>query len=274
MTILGEAAQLVKEGLGHDFERLTIERIVVGLFFTGIKLSNGVGGICFTPIKEIPEAVCCPSSAGRAFDPQAVRGMKAADALSALNSNEPIKTAVSIATLNAMSATCWERGLRGNYIIRMNMDAQEALNLHKDSPVAVVGAILPILRTLKNRGGPWWVVEEDPRTLKSDEIAHFVPAHKSNKVISDAEVLIITGVTLVNHTIEGILKMARPGAEIAVIGPTASILPEPLFERGVRVVGGVWVKRADELLEVLAAGGSGYHFLDTLADKIVMEKTS
>ena len=41
---------------------------------------------------------------------------------------------------------------------------------------------------------------------------------------------------------------------------------------GVRVVGGVWVKKADELLDVLASGGSGYHFLDRLADRIVLEK--
>jgi uncharacterized protein (DUF4213/DUF364 family) len=32
-------------------------------------------------------------------------------------------------------------------------------------------------------------------------------------------------------------------AEMADIGPTASMLPDALFARGVRVVGGVWVKK-------------------------------
>ena len=84
--------------------------------------------------------------------------------------------------------------------------------------------------------------------------------------------LIVTGVTLLNHTLEKILKIARRDAEIAVIGPTASMLPDALFARGVRVVGGVWVKKPDELLDVLAAGGSGYHFFDNLAPRIVIEK--
>lgn len=84
--------------------------------------------------------------------------------------------------------------------------------------------------------------------------------------------LIVTGVTLVNHTLEKILKVARQDAEIAVIGPTASLLPDALFARGVRVVGGVWVKKPDEMLDVLAAGGSGYHFFDSLAPRIVIEK--
>jgi uncharacterized protein (DUF4213/DUF364 family) len=68
------------------------------------------------------------------------------------------------------------------------------------------------------------------------------------------------------------LKVARRDAEIAVIGPTASMLPDALFARGVRVVGGVWVKKPDELLDVLAAGGSGYHFFDNLAPRIVIER--
>jgi uncharacterized protein (DUF4213/DUF364 family) len=103
---------------------------------------------------------------------------------------------------------------------------------------------------------------------------HFIPADRSDETIAAADVLIITGVTLVNHTLEPILKAARPDAEIAVVGPTASMLPEALFESGARVVGGVWVKKPDELLDVLAAGGSGYHFFDKLAPRIVIEKPS
>ncbi len=87
-----------------------------------------------------------------------------------------------------------------------------------------------------------------------------------------ADVLFITGVTLVNHTLEGILRVARPEAEIAVIGPTASFIPDILFDRGVRVVGGVWVKKPDKLLDVLAAGGSGYHLFDQIAPRIVSRK--
>jgi hypothetical protein len=50
------------------------------------------------------------------------------------------------------------------------------------------------------------------------------------------------------------------------------MLLDALFARGVRVVGGVWVKKPDELLDVLAARGSGYHFFDNLAPRIVIEK--
>jgi len=272
MAILEETTQLVRQKLGNDFEKLTVDRVAVGLFFTGAKLSNGAGGVSYTPVKDIPQAVCCPSSAGKIFDPVKIKGMKAADVLAALSSDEPIKAAIAIATLNALSAICWQRGLTDNYHIQMNIDAVDVVRMPAQSSVAVIGAFVPVLRKLKARGGRWWVIEQDPKTLKGDEMDHFIPAGQSKETISAADVLIITGVTLVNHTLEPILKTARTDAEIAVVGPTASMLPEALFERGARVVGGVWVKKPDELLDVLAAGGSGYHFFDKLAPRIVIEK--
>jgi uncharacterized protein (DUF4213/DUF364 family) len=272
MTILNETARLVKDKLASEYEAITVERVMIGVFFSGVKLSNGFAGLSYTPVKDVPQAVCCPSSAGRIFDPFKINGMPAAEVLTALTSSEPIKAAVAIATLNALSAVCWERGLTDDYRIQMGTDAVDAVRMPADCSVAVIGAFVPVLRKLKTRGGRWWVIEQDPQTLKSDEMDHFIPADRSDETIAAADVLIITGVTLINHTLEPILKAARPDAEIAVIGPTASMLPEALFERGVRVVGGVWVKRPDELLDVLAAGGSGYHFFDQLAPRIVIER--
>lgn len=272
MKILLETAALVKEKTGNELDRLTIEKAVIGLFFTGVKLSNGSGGICYTPVKNIPKAVCCPSSAGRIFNPETLNGLPVIEVLTGLSSDEPIKTALAIATLNALSAACWNKGISGDYVITKNMDAQDALKMSVEKSVAVVGAFVPVLHTLKARGGTWWVIEQEPETLTKDEMPHFIPAENSNDILNRADVLVITGVTLINHTLEGILAASKKGAQIAVMGPTASSLPEPLFKRGVSIVGGVAVTRPDHLLNILSAGGSGYHFLDKYAERIVIEK--
>ena len=274
MTILVETAQLLKDKLALEYDTITIERVMIGLFFTGVKLSNGAGGISYTPVKDIPQAVCCPSSAGRIFDPFKINGMRVADVLTGLTSIEPIKVSVAIASLNALSACYWDQGIDDNYRIHVDADALDAVRMSDESSIVVIGAFVPILRKLKGRGGKWWVIEQDPKTLKGDELKHFIPADQSEETIATADVLIVTGVTLVNHTLEEILKVAGQDAEIAVIGPTASMLPDVLFNRGVRVMGGVWVKKPDQLLDVLAAGGSGYHFFDNLAPRIVIEKVS
>ncbi len=272
MTILEEVREIVQKELGSEYSSLTIERVVVGLFFTGVKLSNGAGGICYTPVKEIPQAVCCPSSAGRTFDPTKIRGMPSEEILTALSSTEPIKRAVAIATLNALSSFSLSDASKYPYTLKTKTDALDVVRIGEEDRVVVVGALVPALQLLKRRGGNWWILEQDPGVLKSDEMPHFIPAEDSEEVLNDAQVLIITGVTLLNGTLEGILNAAPSGSEITVVGPTASMLPMPLFDRGVRVVGGVRVKNPDGLLDTLAAGGSGYHFFDSLAERMVMEK--
>ena len=201
-----------------------------------------------------------------------MNGSRVTEILRSLESPEPIKRAVAVAALNALSATCWSKGLTGGYRATERADAQDHIKILPESSVAVFGAIVPTLRLLKKRGRTWWVVEKDSKTLKDDELHHFIPWEKSEEIVRKADVLVITGVSLLNNTLESILSLARADAEIAVLGPTASMLPEPMFLRKVRVVGGVWVKRPDELLNVLAAGGSGYHLFDDIAMRIVWER--
>jgi uncharacterized protein len=270
MAILDEVRTEVMACLGREAEEAILERVVVGIFFTGVKLSTGTGGLCFTPVKELPAAVCCPSSAGRIRDPRKIHGARVMDLLDDLASQEPLRRAIGIAVLNALSATCWERGVPADYAIRKHTDAQDLIPMILDREVTVVGALAPVLKKLKKRGGTWWVVEQDPRTLRKEEMDHYVLAGQADEVIGRADILVITGVTLLNHTLERILRKARKGADIYVMGPTAGMLPGPLFARGVRVVGGVRVQRSDEVLDVLAAGGSGYHIFDDLAERIVL----
>lgn len=272
MNLLQESAALVQSYLGDEVDRLRVDRLVIGLYFTGVKLSGGVGGVCYTPVKDIPEAVCCPSSVDTTFNPLKIRGLPVQEVLPSLTSTHPIKTAIAVASLNALSAMCWQRGYTDSYKLHIGVDGQDLVNMPVEKSVAVVGALVPTLRALKIRGGAWWVIEQDPRPLKADEMPHFVPANDSDDVLAKADVLVITGVTLLNHTLEGILERTKLGAEIAVIGPTASMLPEPMFSRGVRICGGVLVRQADELLDVLSAGGSGYHFFNRYADRVTMQR--
>ena len=61
--ILAQTLKQIHKILGDEAARLSVERVVVGLFFTGVKLNNGVCGISYTPLKSFPQAVCCPSQA-------------------------------------------------------------------------------------------------------------------------------------------------------------------------------------------------------------------
>src|SRR5215470_2662124 len=105
-AILQETLTAIPDILGEEGRRITVERAVIGLFFTGVKLDNGIAGACATPIKTIPEAVCCPSSAAAMPFPGKLRGRSAFDlAREALGANS-IRRAVGIATMNALAELC------------------------------------------------------------------------------------------------------------------------------------------------------------------------
>ena len=86
-----------------------------------------------------------------------------------------------------------------------------------------------------------------------------------------ADVLLVTGTTLLNDTLDEILAAARPNACKVVVGPTVGLVPDAYLRRGCGVLGTIRVTRGDEFLDMLAEGGSGYHFFGRSAEKIVLK---
>jgi len=271
-SILVETIAAISQILGPDLDEIAVERMVVGLFFTGVKLSNGVAGACATPLKTIPEAVCCPSSAMAMPFPGKSRGRKAGDLAREALSSHGIRRAVGIATVNALAECCWQRRPHPEIELRPGLDAFDATEIHGGDRVVVVGAFVPFLKELKRRGQSFVVLEQDPATLKPDEMPFFRPADQAAEVIPQADVVLITGATLVNATLEELLALARPEARVTIVGPTVGMLADAFLARGADVLGCVRIAEPDAFLDLLAEGGSGYHFFGRSAQKIVLAR--
>ena len=270
--ILQETIAAIRQILGAELGAIFIERIVIGIFFTGVKLSNGIGGACATPIKTIPEAVCCPSSAMAMPFPGRLRGRRALDLLKEIGAVSGIRRAVGIAVVNALADLCWDRRPLPNVELRHNLDAFDATEIGPNDTVAIVGAFVPFLRALRRRNIPYLVLENDPGTLKPDELPFFRPAEQAHAILPTVDVALITGTTLANDTLDDLLGHIRPDARVTLVGPTVSLLPDAFLRRGVDIVGGVRITAPDEFLDVLAEGGSGYHFFGRSAERVVLQR--
>jgi uncharacterized protein len=210
--ILAETIEAIQDIAAKEITTVVIERAVVGLFFTGVKLSTGHVGACATPIKTIPDAVCCPSSAHAMPFPGKMRGRRAADFLDEVRQQDGIRRAVGIATMNALAALCWERRPHREVELEIGIDAFDAADIRPGQTVVVVGAFVPFLRELKRMGQPYLVLEQDPATLKADEMPFYRHAAQARAVAPQADVLLVTGTTLLNDTLDEILAAARPDA--------------------------------------------------------------
>jgi uncharacterized protein len=271
-SILRETIAAMRGIIGSELDEIEIERVVVGLFFTGVKLSNGAAGTSATPIKSIPEAVCCPSSAMAMPFPGKMRGRRAAEVADQVFSEHGIRRAVGIAAINALADCCWQRRPHPGVELYHDVDAFDATDIRTGDRVVVVGAFVPFLKELKRRGQDFLVLERDADTLKADELPFFRPAQQAAQILPQADVVLITGSTLVNNTLEQLLALIRPDARVTVVGPTVGMLPDAFLARGADVLGCVRITDPNDFLDLLAEGGSGYHFFGHSAQKLVLAR--
>ena len=268
--LLQESAEIIKDYFGERLNKMIVERAVFGLFFSGVKISTGHGGLCFTPVKEIPEAVCCPSSAKAMPLSGKLRGRSVKDYLDDLSHVNILRKTLAIATLNALSACYWEENKDLDYKIEMDIDSFDVMKIPQGKKSVVIGALVPMLKKLLAADADFKVLEMDSCTLKGKELDHFAPSKDAGVYLPHADLDVITGVTILNDTLPDLLAMCKPGADILVTGPTAGMIPDAFFKRGVTVMGGILVTKPDELLDIISEGGSGYHFFGKSAERIVI----
>jgi uncharacterized protein len=191
-SIPDETISGIREILGTDLDRLTIDRAAVGRFFTRMKLKIGASGLCATPLRSIPEVVCCPSSVVAKAFPGNLPGRRARNLLKKTAADTGIRRAVGVATVNALTEMCWERRPLSSIPVRVGVDAYDATEIAAGANVGVGGAFVPFLKSLKR----------DPATLKRDKMAFFRPTNEAAPVLPDADLVLITGTPLLRKTRE------------------------------------------------------------------------
>ena len=261
--ILAEAGAVLRQAYGPLLESLEIERLVVGVFFVGIKLSNGQGGVAYTP----PEVV---QNAGRRIlrgGSPTVCGMRVARILAG-ELEHPFAGVIRLATLNALSAPLFASG-------RYHLDSGDDLStmdvLFHGRRVCMVGAIIPLLRRLAELQ-PTEVMIIDRKSATKEEAqagyGTFVAPEETARVLGECETAVFTGAAVANGSIGELLALTPPDAAVAVVGPSAGLVPDPLFARNVALVGTAMVTDIDRALHLLAEGGGGYRLFDGCVRKI------
>ncbi|NUO08828.1 MAG: DUF364 domain-containing protein [Candidatus Brocadia sp.] len=267
--ITKELIEIIRESRLINRLNITPKDVRIGVFYTGIVLNTGHAGMSYTPVQEIPEAVCCPRS--HAKMPQAGDLLKfPIDVLMeyALDDNV-LKAAVGTAAINALSAILLEDD-HCPYKPSAYGNALDLIQISGDDTVVMVGAFPPFIKRIQEVTGKLFVIEKNPRVVGKGDMVEIEPEDRLQDLIPRGDILIVTGVTLVNHTLEPILELAKKARDIVVVGPTASVYPEPLFKRGVTVLGGVKITNAMKMIHLIGEAGSGYDFFEKCAEKIVI----
>ena len=260
-AILGETLGRLRALHGNAFARLRVERAVVGVVFSGVQLSDGHGGIAGTPRTD----ACHMTKVRPDSPPGDIRGIPVLSLLEPFP-EEPFRRCLAVAAMNALSAL-WL--VNSGYHAVFDRDALDLSGIRPGMSVTLVGAFHSYIDRLKSAGlARLRVLELRESALRECDLPFYVPAERAAEVIPESDLLIVTGLTLANGTLEGLLSLIRAGASAVVVGPSGSILPDALFCRKVRMASGCVLTDADQALDLLSQGASARHLYGKCARKV------
>jgi uncharacterized protein (DUF4213/DUF364 family) len=113
--------------------------------------------------------------------------------------------------------------------------------------VAIVGHF-PFIDRVRAAASDCWVLERHPG-------AGDLPAEQAAEVLPQADVVALTGTSLINHTFEELIALCRPDAFVLLLGPSAPLTTR-LFDMGVNAISGTRVHDPDVVLRSLSQGAT------------------
>ncbi len=213
-----------------------VKDIRIGLGYTCVALSGGGCGLAYTFRNDAGHTCSVLGTAGTLL------GLPAADMLTWAKSNNRIKAALGLATMNALINHETPDMTRAN--------VAEALAVGADDTLGMVGAFRPILREIKSSVGKIFVFEEEV-----EEGSGFYPSEDIPRYLPSCDVIILTATSLINHTIDSILEHCRGAREVCLVGPSTPMCPTVLSRYGITLLAGSLVTKPDRALEIVSQGG-------------------
>jgi len=265
--IIEQTYKLLKSRYKTRLEKLSISDVRIGLYLTAVRLSDDSTGTSATLANENPVYAKSRRDFGD-YSPLKIKGKKILDILD-YQKESGIILSLKTAVLNAVSSGIISSA---NYEIIENCDPVQLLDLNLRKTITIVGAFQSYIRKISETKNRLNVLELNENALISDHRKFFVPACEYDKVIPSSEIVIITGQTLVNRTIDELLAAVSPGTEVIVTGPSSGLLPDILFENKVTIIGTSRIISPEILFDIVSEGGIGYHLFEYCAQKICILK--
>lgn len=245
-NLIDEIIEIIRDGI-PELNKIRVEEVCIGLGYTGVLLDTGHLGVAATLLGEM--SIDCCEVLERAGE---LAGSSAEELMMLARSWDLGESAVGVATLNALSQPILEKH-RGEYAISFG-DFIDELDIRKDDVVGMVGYFDPFIPRLRKICKKLYIFERGMRRPET------LPDTAAEYILPEVDVAILTGSAIVNKSLEHLLELARNAREVGVVGPSASFIPDPLFERGATVVGGMEVIDPRGVMRVIKEGGGTRKF--------------
>ena len=233
--------------------------------FCALELDDGALGLSYVLLGGILPRLAASD------DPHTIVGMDALQLArefvaptAGAGGDAEIRRTLGFAAANALSRTVMERM---GFAPPRAIDSIGGIDPQAGDHVGMVGLFTPLLKQVTAAGAQLTVIELNP-----DYAGHYdgYRVTLDAPALEDCNKVLSTSTILLNHTVDDMLAHCRKAQRIVLIGPSAGCLPDPLFARGVTVVGGSWITDRAGFIDALRRGeswsGFAYKFALAAAD--------
>jgi uncharacterized protein (DUF4213/DUF364 family) len=242
---------------------LAISDVRIGVFLSAVLLSDGSCGVSSTISDTL--AHCDKKSRHYGdFSPLKIRGQRVVNLFETDKKSSLIDT-LKTAVLNAISSKLLSTS---NYRIIENSDPIDLIDLSSKKTITVVGGFQTYIQKISATNNKLYVLELNENALTEEQKQYFIPAEQYANILPSSDIVLITGLTLVNNTIDDLLTSVSPEATVIVTGPSSSIIPDILFENKVNIIGATRITDSDLLFSIVGEAGAGFHLFNYCAQKI------
>ncbi len=210
----------------------TIKKVQIGIHWTAV-VSNGCG--LASTLCEPP-----PHHDNQVRDVGRLHKKSAAELARNVLSSRLLEACVGLATINSL--------------IEINEDQCAPINAFdiiaekgKNKNIGIIGHF-PFTPKLKQQAKQFWVFEK--RLQEGD-----LPESEIKEMLPQCDVIGISATTLINHSLENILKYCRADAFKVMLGASTPMLPL-LFDYGLDVLSGCKVTDADAAIKSISQGAT------------------
>lgn len=206
--------------------------VCVGAFWTVVWADQGCGLAATQRDESLPHGRPVVRWAGHLLE------HSVAELAGLVLSESLTEAALGMAAVNALVEVDLERCTQEN--------AAELIARHGAGRDVVVVGHFPFVERLRSQVGSLQVLELRPRPGDLD-------ASRAEEVLPEADLVAVTGTTLLNKTFDGLRRLWRPDAFVVLLGPTTPLSPV-LFDYGVDVLAGTVVTDPPVALRHAAEG--------------------
>lgn len=169
-------------------------------------------------------------------------GTKADEIVKLANGLNLCESSLAIATMNAL--------LQNEEFDCIEQNAMDFIEITKKDTVGMIGQFVPLIEAINEKAGKFYVFEKNGNF-------ETYPDWSEPMLLPECDVVLISGTTLLNKTMDAILNSCTKAREVVILGPTAVPASEIFKKYGVTTIGASKVTDAQGMLEIVSQGGSG-----------------